>query len=49
MTVLAERPEIIGISMPGMPSGTPGIEKPQFGSLNVVAFGLGGVTAFMSL
>lgn len=49
MKLLSERPDIDGISMPGMPSGTPGMEGPRFGPLEVVAFGQDGVTPFISL
>ena len=47
--LLAEQPALTGIAMPGMPSGTPGMEGPQFGPLNVVGFGERGVTPFMTL
>jgi hypothetical protein len=47
--LLAEQPDLTGIAMPGMPTGTPGMEGPQFGPLNVVGFGEAGVTPFMTL
>lgn len=47
--LLAEQPALTGIAMPGMPSGTPGMEGPQFGPLNIVGFGKRGVTPFMTL
>lgn len=49
MKLLSERPDIDGISMPGMPSGTPGMEGPQFGPLEVVGFKQGAVSPFISL
>lgn len=47
--LLSERPDIDGISMPGMPSGTPGMEWPQFGPLEVVSFKDGSISPFVSL
>jgi hypothetical protein len=47
--LLSERPDIDGISMPGMPSGTPGMEGPRFGPLEVVGFKDGSVSPFVSL
>jgi len=36
--LLAERPEIVGISVPGMPVGSPGMEGPNPQPFDVVAF-----------
>jgi len=35
--VLTERPAIIGIAIPGMPTGVPGMEGPKAGSIAVYA------------
>jgi hypothetical protein len=40
-TLLAERPDLEGIAVPGMPSGTPGMGGDRPGSLVVYAFGGG--------
>ena len=37
--LLAQRPEIIGISIPGMPSGTPGMTGRKSGPLDVYEIG----------
>ena len=37
--LLRERPEIAGLSVPGMPMGSPGMEGPYTERYNVVAFG----------
>ena len=44
--LLAERPKIAGLAVPGMPSGTPGMAEPgtQVGDFVVVAFQHGGAT-----
>ena len=47
--LLSERPDIDGIALPGMPSGTPGMEGPKFGPLEVVGFKEGRVSFFISL
>jgi hypothetical protein len=39
--LLAERPHIIGISIPGMPAGTPGMTGHKSGPLNVYEIGTG--------
>lgn len=36
--LVSERPEIAGISVPGMPMGSPGMEGPRVDRYNVVAF-----------
>jgi hypothetical protein len=45
--LLAERPEgVVGISMPGMPSGVPGMPGTKQGPIDVFAFGSGEPTVF---
>ena len=45
--LLAERPEgVIGISMPGMPSGVPGMPGTKSGLIDVYAFGPGQPTVY---
>ena len=42
--MLAERPDISGIAVPGMPAGTPGMAEPgQEGNYEVMTFGKGGL------
>jgi hypothetical protein len=36
--LVAERPEIVGIAVPGMPMGSPGMEGPRTDHYDVVAF-----------
>ncbi|HWP36148.1 MAG TPA: DUF411 domain-containing protein [Gemmatimonadales bacterium] len=36
--VLAERPDVVGISAPGMPQGSPGMEGPRKDRYEVVLF-----------
>ncbi len=47
--LLSERPEISGVALPGMPTGTPGMAGSQVGVLEVVSFKEGNLTPFMSL
>ena len=47
--LLAERPEISGIALAGMPTGTPGMAGPQVGALEVIGFEEGSLAPFMSL
>ena len=47
--LLAEKPDVTGISIPGMPSGVPGMEGPKEGPLKVYAFGKGGQTVFATI
>lgn len=47
--LMAERPALDGIAMPGMPSGTPGMAGPRSGPLEVVGFRDGSVRPFVSL
>lgn len=44
--LLAERPDIIGITLPGMPANAPGMAAQKTGTLTTYAFGPGGVTIF---
>ena len=37
--LLKERPPLIGVSIPGMPAGVPGMEGPKEGPINVYAVG----------
>jgi hypothetical protein len=36
--LLAEKPEVIGVSVPGMPEGSPGMEGPKPEPFDVLAF-----------
>ncbi|MDA8250337.1 MAG: DUF411 domain-containing protein [Rhodospirillales bacterium] len=47
--LLAEKPEIIGISLPGMPSGTPGMGGPKEGPLTIYALGKAGQSVFATV
>ena len=40
--LLKEKPDLIGISLPGMPTGTPGMTGPKQGKFTIYAFGKGG-------
>lgn len=44
--LLAERPPVRGISMPGMPTGVPGMPGPEEGPNEVFAFGVGAPTVY---
>lgn len=46
--LLAERPDIRGIALAGMPEGSPGMPGTQRAPFDVVAFGDDGVSAFGS-
>lgn len=46
--VLRERPAIAGLSVPGMPSGSPGMEGPHRDSYHVLSFDRGGGTRVYS-
>jgi hypothetical protein len=39
--LLNERPQIAGISLPGMPSGSPGMGGPREGPFEIMSFGKG--------
>ena len=42
--LLAEKPSILGLAVPGMPSGSPGMEGARKDRYNVIAFDRGGKT-----
>lgn len=42
--MLRERPSIAGLAVPGMPSGSPGMEGPRKDRYNVMAFEKGGAS-----
>jgi hypothetical protein len=44
--LLEERPEIAGITLPGMPANAPGMAPEKTGTLRVFAFGEDGVSVF---
>ena len=44
--LLQEKPAITGISLPGMPTGTPGMGGPKQGPLTISAFGKSGQSVF---
>ena len=44
--LLEERPEITGITLPGMPANAPGMAPEKTGTLRVFAFGEDGVSVF---
>ena len=49
--MLAERPQIAGLAVPGMPMGSPGMEHPdpaRHEAFDVVAFGPGGTRVYAS-
>ena len=43
--LLAERPKVRGLAVPGMPAGSPGMEGPRPERYNVLSFGKDGQTA----
>lgn len=47
--LLKERPDITGIAIPGMPSGTPGMEGPKDGPITIYAFGKSGQSVFATV
>lgn len=47
--LLKEKPDITGISLPGMPSGTPGMDGPKQGPLTIYAFGKSGQSVFATV
>lgn len=47
--LLKERPEIDGVSIPGMPTGVPGMPGPASGPLEVISFDDGITEPFLSL
>ncbi len=44
--LLAERPRVTGIAVPGMPAGSPGMEGPQPEPYDTIAFGGGRTWVF---
>lgn len=44
--LLQERPEITGITLPGMPGNAPGMADAKFGTLKIYAFSPAGVSVF---
>lgn len=44
--LLAERPDVAGLAVPGMPIGSPGMEGPNPERYRVLAFGPGGLAVF---
>jgi hypothetical protein len=42
--LLTERPKIVGIAVPGMPPGSPGMESPSPQAYDVIAFDAAGHT-----
>ncbi len=44
--LLAERPAVAGLAVPGMPVGSPGMEGPRPVPYEVLSFGTGGVRVF---
>ena len=47
--LLTEKPAIKGVSLPGMPSGTPGMPGPKDGPFKIYAFGNGASTLYATL
>jgi hypothetical protein len=47
--LLAERRDLIGISLPGMPTGTPGMDGPKERQWTILAFGKSGVSVLSTL
>jgi len=47
--LLAEKPAITGVSLPGMPSGTPGMPGPKNGPFKIYAFGNGPATLYATV
>lgn len=47
--LLKEKPAVTGISIPGMPSGTPGMGGPKQGPLTIYAFGKSGRSVFATV
>ena len=47
--LLREKPNVMGISIPGMPSGTPGMGGPKQGPITVYSFGKGDQAVFATV
>jgi hypothetical protein len=43
--LLRDRPKVVGIAVPGMPAGSPGMESPTPVSYDVIAYDAGGKTS----
>ncbi|QEW29867.1 DUF411 domain-containing protein [Roseovarius indicus] len=44
--LVTEKPDITGITLPGMPSNAPGMARVKTGTLKTYAFGEGGITVY---
>jgi len=44
--LVAEKPDITGITLPGMPANAPGMARVKTGTLKTYAFGEGGITVY---
>ena len=44
--LVAEQPDITGITLPGMPANAPGMARTKTGTLKTYAFGEGGITVY---
>lgn len=44
--LVSERPDITGITLPGMPANAPGMAREKTGTLKTYAFGEGGVSVY---
>lgn len=44
--LVAERPEITGITLPGMPRNAPGMARDKYGTLKTYAFGPDGISVY---
>jgi len=44
--LVSERPQITGITLPGMPANAPGMAREKSGTLKTYAFGEGGVSVY---
>lgn len=44
--LVSERPDVTGITLPGMPANAPGMAPEKTGTLRTYAFGAGGVTIY---
>ena len=44
--LVSERPEITGITLPGMPGNAPGMARKKTGTLKTYAFGAAGVSVY---
>lgn len=44
--LVAEQPDIIGITLPGMPRNAPGMAREKYGTLKTYAFGANGISVY---